>query len=310
MNTKARTPDGIVPVDKPAGMTSHDVVAGLRRMLNTRRIGHGGTLDPPATGLLVLFVGRATRLVQYLGGGLKVYEARIRFGSATDTDDAAGATIARAAVPDLRAEEWIASSRRFLGDIQQQPPAVSALHSGGRRAHELVRKGERPDLAPRTVRIESIEILAWSAPDLEVRVTCRGGTYLRALARDWGAAVGSAAHVAALRRTRSGPFSIEEGLGLDELETAIEKNGTASVIRPPGPILKDVVGQATTLSDDRARGFLCGNRIPLEDGSLLSDGPVVVLAEDGELLGLAKVRRDDETHPLLAPVLVWKITEP
>ena len=239
-------PDGIVLVDKPRGLTSHDVVSRLRRRLRIRRVGHGGTLDPGATGLLVLFVGRATRLAPYLGGGTKVYLATVRFGAATDTDDADGSVTATAPVPDLTADQMRESSRPFVGRLEQIPPAISAVHHRGRRAYALARRGESVALEPRLVSVDAIEVLRWSAPDLTVRITCGTGTYIRSLARDWGASLGTVAHVSELRRERSGPFCLAQATTLDDLESCAEGD-TAVAIRSPVPALRETIGQSVSL---------------------------------------------------------------
>jgi tRNA pseudouridine55 synthase len=200
--------EGLLLVDKPAGMTSHDAVNRARRALGERRIGHAGTLDPFATGLLVLLVGRATRLLPYVEGDPKVYEATIRFGAETDTDDLTGAETARAAVPAPESVERAVT--QLTGDVEQIPPAYSAKQVGGRRAYAAARRGETMVLAPSTVRVHAWDIKKWRGDDLDVVVTCAGGTYVRALARDLGRLAGSAAHLSALRRVRSGPLSVAD----------------------------------------------------------------------------------------------------
>lgn len=217
-----RPTDGILLVDKPAGVSSHDVVNVARRALGERRIGHGGTLDPFATGLLVLMVGRATRLLPYLDGEPKEYAATIRFGAETETEDLDGAVSRTAPLPTREAVE--AAVPQLTGEIEQVPPAYSAKRVEGRRAYDLARAGAEVTLPPVKVRVHDWRLLAWrEAPaggvaELDVVVRCGGGTYVRSLARDLARLAGSAAHLSALRRTRSGPFSVDEAVTLKALK--------------------------------------------------------------------------------------------
>lgn len=198
--------DGILLVDKPAGASSHDVVAMTRRARGGVRAGHTGTLDPFATGLLVVALGSATRLIRFLPAEPKVYRASIVFGTATDSDDATGQVIAQGALPD---ESLVRQGiRNLTGVIEQVPPAYSARHVGGRRAYAIAREGGEPVLAPSTVTVQGWDIESFSGATLTATITCSSGTYIRALARDLGRLCGSVAHLAALRRTRIGPFDV------------------------------------------------------------------------------------------------------
>ncbi len=208
---------GFLNIDKPSGMTSHDVVAQVRRLTGQKRVGHGGTLDPAATGVLPIGLGDATRLLEYLVEGKKCYRAVIRLGSSTTTDDAEGAVIASAPVPSLTTLDLEAAFAPFIGAIAQIPPAYSAIQVAGQRMYDLARQGQHLELAPRTVQIDRIALLEWSSPDLTVLVTCGKGTYIRALARDLGAALGCGAHLAGLRRTAVGPLVVEQAISLDAL---------------------------------------------------------------------------------------------
>lgn len=210
-----RQADGVLLVDKPAGVTSHDVVAAARRALGVRRIGHAGTLDPFATGLLVLLVGRATRLLPYVEGEPKVYEATIRFGAETTTDDATGDVTVCAPLPARDAVER--GMTALTGTLDQLPPAFSAKKVGGRRAYDAARRGEAIALAPARVRVDRWELRAWRLDEIDVTITCGAGTYIRALARDLGRLAGSAAHLTALRRVRSGPFTVSDAASLDDV---------------------------------------------------------------------------------------------
>ncbi|MDQ6830722.1 MAG: tRNA pseudouridine(55) synthase TruB, partial [Gemmatimonadota bacterium] len=247
--TRIRSIDGLLLIDKPAGVTSHDVVLAARRAFGESRIGHGGTLDPFATGLLVLLLGRATRLLPYLDGEPKIYEATIRFGAETDTDDLLGAVVRTANAPAI--EDVRAAIASLTGEISQVPPAYSAKRVDGRRAYDAARIGEALELAPVNVRVHSWEIADWRGDELDVVISCGGGTYIRALARDLGRATWSAAHLSALRRTSSGSLSVQ---GAPTLETL--RAGGAEVLPPLGALPALPV---ETLSEDEiariARGI-------------------------------------------------------
>jgi tRNA pseudouridine55 synthase len=214
-------PTGLIVVDKPAGLTSHDVVARVRRLVGTRRVGHGGTLDPMATGVLVLGVGRATRLLTYVIGATKEYAATIRLGQATVTDDAEGEVTRAIPADDVTDDRIAAGMAALTGTIAQVPSAVSAIKVDGRRAFARVRAGERVELAARTVVVSRFDLLgARRLPglvDLEVAVACSSGTYIRALARDLGEGLGVGGHLTALRRTSVGAFTQAEAVTLEGL---------------------------------------------------------------------------------------------
>lgn len=216
--------DGILVVDKPAGPTSHDIVALVRRLAATRRVGHGGTLDPFATGVLVLFLGRATRLAEYHLRAPKRYRATVCFGASSTTDDLEGEmTPAEGPPPDRAAVE--AALEEFRGPILQVPPTYSAVKVDGRRAYALARRGRQPELEARPVTIETLELVEWDASDparpiAVLDILCSAGMYVRALARDLGRAVGNAAYLGALTRTGSGAFGLEMAHGLDEIRAA------------------------------------------------------------------------------------------
>lgn len=219
-----RAIDGILLVDKPAGITSHDVVSAVRRALGTRRVGHAGTLDPFATGLLVLLIGHATRLIRYLDGEPKVYDAAIAFGAETDTDDVTGTRVREAPTPDpSRVRDAIVA---LTGEIAQVPPSYSAKHVGGRRAYDVARRGQAVTLAPVRVVVHEWRVHELASARLDATVVCSGGTYVRALARDVGRLSGSAAHLTALRRTRSGAFDVAAASSLDTVRAG------GAVVRP------------------------------------------------------------------------------
>ncbi len=221
---EAAGPDGILVLAKPPGPTSHDMVALVRRLATTRRVGHGGTLDPFASGVLPIFLGRATRVVEYHLADRKSYRATVCFGATSSTDDLEGSLEPVALpAPDRGAVETALGA--FRGEIQQQPPAYSAIKVAGRRAYALARAGQPPELRPRTVTIHAIEVVDWDATDPDrpvavVEVECSAGTYVRAIARDLGAAVDSGAYLGALTRTASGPFRLADAVSVDALRAA------------------------------------------------------------------------------------------
>ncbi|MFD6712440.1 tRNA pseudouridine(55) synthase TruB [Micromonospora chalcea] len=215
--------DGLIVVDKPGGMTSHDVVARIRRLARTRRVGHGGTLDPMATGVLVIGVGRATRLLTYVIGAGKSYAATIRLGQSTVTDDAEGEVVATTPAGAVTDDGVRAALAALTGEIDQVPSAVSAIKIDGQRAYKRVRDGETVELPARRVTVSRLEVRAIrrdipDVVDVDVDVTCSSGTYIRALARDAGAALGVGGHLTALRRTAVGGFTLAEAATLDQLE--------------------------------------------------------------------------------------------
>ncbi|MEM7589426.1 MAG: tRNA pseudouridine(55) synthase TruB [Myxococcota bacterium] len=211
---------GILLIDKPAGPSSFSVVAQVRKTLGVRRVGHAGTLDPLASGLLVVLVGAYTRLSDLLLGCDKTYEACIAFGASTQTDDAEGQVLQQADASHLNGRIIEETCRGFVGDIEQIPPAYSAIHVNGKRAYERVRKGQTVQLPARKVRIDALQLLAWQPPHATVRVHCSKGTYIRALARDVGKAVGVPAHLAGLRRTHSGCYALADALCGSDLSQA------------------------------------------------------------------------------------------
>ena len=276
---EGRAIDGLLLVDKPAGITSHDAVSVARRALGMRRIGHAGTLDPFATGLLVLLIGRATRLLPHLSGDPKVYEATIRFGSETDTEDLHGAVI-RTVEPPSR-EAVLAAIPSLTGALDQTPPIYSAKRVGGSRAYDLARSGVAVELAPVRVRVDRWELLDWRGDECDVRITCGGGTYVRSLARDLGRLTGSAAHLSALRRTRSGIFDVRDAVSVERL--ASEGGG----VQPALAALSEYPSQLLSSEDVTrvARGI---------DVAAMVEGAWAALVneETGVLVALAERRMD------------------
>ncbi|KZS61452.1 tRNA pseudouridine(55) synthase TruB [Mycobacterium ostraviense] len=219
--SQSPTGSGLVIVDKPAGMTSHDVVGRCRRIFATRRVGHAGTLDPMATGVLVIGIDRATKILGLLTAASKSYAATIRLGQSTSTDDAEGELLQSVPAADLTDEAIAAAICALCGDIAQVPSTISAIKIGGRRAYQLARQGHSVELEARPVRVDRFDVTARrtvdGVVDLDVEVDCSSGTYIRALARDLGAALGVGGHLTSLRRTRVGRFGLDQAYSLDEL---------------------------------------------------------------------------------------------
>lgn len=276
---------GFLNIDKPSGLTSHDVVARVRRLVGrTVKVGHAGTLDPAATGVLPLALGRATRLIEYLTDARKGYRALVRLGVTTTTDDAEGEPLERRAPPPLDAAALEAALAPLRGTIMQVPPMYSALHHGGKRLYELARAGETVERAPRPVTIDRLELVRWETPDLTLDVTCSKGAYIRALARDLGAALGCGAHLAALKRTFVGAFRIEQATPLAALESDPALIGR--VLLPPEAAVAD--WPAVALDAAQSQRVRNGLGIGLPDAvgdRVRAHGP------DGALLAL--LRRDE-----------------
>jgi tRNA pseudouridine55 synthase len=282
------TISGIVLIDKPQGWTSHDAVARTRRLANTRKVGHAGTLDPMATGLLILGINSSTRLLTYVVGLDKEYRATIRLGAATTTDDAEGEELTRApaeTVAAVSAAHIEAGIRALTGDISQRPSAVSAIKVDGKRAYARVRAGEDVELPARPVTVSEFELLS-STPvdgflDLEVRVVCSSGTYIRALARDLGTGLGVGGHLTSLRRTRIGPFGLADADPLDQLDVARAMIGPADAASRLFAMFDLDEQQAVDLGQ--------GKRVPAPDGAE-DGGPIAAVAPDGRLVGLVEYR--------------------
>ena len=281
---------GLIIVDKPAGWTSHDVVARIRRLAGTRRVGHAGTLDPMATGVLVVGVEKATRLLGHLTLTDKDYLATIRLGQATDTADAEGTVVSAAPASDVSAETLAAAVSALTGPIQQVPPAVSAIKVGGQRAYKLARAGAPPVLPARTVTVRSFVITGARSHgelmDVDAAVTCSSGTYVRALARDLGDALGVGGHLTMLRRTRVGPYHVSAARSLDDLASDLDQPGAGLAMVP----LEDAAAAAfpsRSLTEPEAHSLSHGARLPAAG---LGPGPVAAFGPDGTLVALVEER--------------------
>lgn len=285
----ADAPRGILLVDKPGGITSHDVVARTRKALNTRKVGHAGTLDPMATGLLILGIGDATRLLTYIVGLGKTYEATIRLGSSTDTDDADGAVTTTADAARLSAitDDAIRLQISALtGEISQVPSTVSAIKVDGRRAYDLARAGHDVELISRTVTVSRFDVRATRTGegfvDLDVVVDCSSGTYIRALARDVGAALGVGGHLTALRRTHIGSFSVAD---------AVTVLAADMPLRREAEVAAELLGRID-VTDDEARALRQGKRLPGAAARLPAPTPAAIDSL-GRLVGIVHARGAD-----------------
>ena len=289
--------DGILVVDKPVGPTSHDIVALVRRLAGTRKIGHGGTLDPFASGVLPLYLGLGTRVVEFHFGARKAYRATVVFGGSSTTDDLEGEITPSEGVPPTRCAVESALAG-FVGSQEQRPPAYSARKIGGRRAYALARRGETPELKPRTVTFHELALVAWDGADPEhptavIDVACSAGTYVRALARDLGDAVGSAAYLGALRRTASGPFTLADAHPLDEVRAAAAGERLADLLLPPGAGLDDLPAVTLAAAEQRvvAHGGWTGRveRLGGAGEGIAAGSAVRLLAPGGTLAAIARV---------------------
>lgn len=273
-------PTGLLVVDKPEQMSSHGVVGRVRRILGTRRVGHAGTLDPTATGVLVLGVGRGTRLLHYLVGADKTYTATVRLGEATTTDDAEGEVLAGADASGCTLDDVRAAAAPLTGEIDQVPSAVSAIKVDGRRAYARVRAGESVSLQPRRVTVHDLQVgegrVVGRCLDVEVRVDCSSGTYVRALARDLGEHLGVGGHLTALRRTRVGPFGLDQAYALDDVSTDVP-------LRPLGEAAAAFLPTRTLGADEAAR---VAHGVP--PSAVGVAGPVALLDAQGSLLAVAE----------------------
>lgn len=284
--------EGIVLVDKPAGPTSHDVVANMRKLFNTRKVGHAGTLDPMATGMLVIGIGRATRLLGYFTAHDKEYLGTIRLGTSTTTDDAQGELLTQTSAQHVTETQILEIVRDFRGPIMQQPSAISAIKIDGKRAYARVRNGEKISIPSRSVMIHDLEIISISrlteleVIDVEVRVVCSAGTYIRALARDIGTRLEVGGHLTELRRTRSGVF--DSMTTLDALQQNPEVMDLATAIKTGF--------QHLVLSDVQANKAVNGVR--LDAPPELAAGHVGLISPEGRAIGLFE-NSDSVLHPLV-----------
>ncbi|QXC62585.1 tRNA pseudouridine(55) synthase TruB [Aquihabitans sp. G128] len=285
-------PDGLVVVDKPAGWTSHDVVAKSRGLLGTRKVGHAGTLDPDATGVLLLGVGRATKLLRFLSPLGKAYVGEVQLGTETSTLDAAGEVTATFDMAGTTLDQVRAASLAFVGPIEQIPPMVSAVKIDGKRLHELARQGIEVERPPRPVTVHSLEVLPGPEGDdlvFTLAVSCSSGTYIRTLAADIGTALGGGAHLRTLRRTSVGPFTLADAVPLEQVD--------AERVLP----MTDAVRHLDQVAVDevRAADVAVGKVLALDELGVDGDGPWAVLGPSGSLLAVYEPFRTGTAKPSL-----------
>ncbi len=273
---------GVLVIDKPIGLTSHDVVQIIRRGTGIRRAGHTGTLDPRASGVLVVLIGPAVRLSEYVSASDKRYQATIRLGSSTDTYDAEGVvTKSTVSVEDITEEHFNEVLQEFVGEIEQVPPPFSAVKVKGKKAYEMAREGEEIDLTPRKIHVYSLEVLEWALPEVVIDVYCSSGTYVRSLANDLGNRLGCGAHLVGLRRTKSGRFTLRDAVPLRRLQEAFNAGDWYRYLIPAAEALAD--WPMVELNADEVELVRHGHRVPAESGA---SGWARGVSQQGDLVAL------------------------
>jgi tRNA pseudouridine55 synthase len=290
--------DGFLNLHKPAGPTSHDMVARVRHLLHVRRVGHGGTLDPMAEGVLPIGIGQATRLLSFLQEGEKAYRAEVVLGTSTTTYDAAGEVTATRTVPLLSPADLERVVALFQGEIEQVPPPFSAIRRGGLHSYQRARAGELVSLPSRWVRIVRLELLSWESPVLTIEVVCGSGTYIRSLAHDLGERLGCGAHLRSLVRLWVGPFRLAEGVTLESLAVAVQEGRAESLLLPLDLPVRH--WPAVQVDEEGARALCQGRAIPVSGEDVAACARVY--GPDGEFLALV---RGDEEGRVLRPFRVF-----
>jgi tRNA pseudouridine55 synthase len=288
---------GVLVLDKPVGMTSHDVVQVVRRGTGIRRAGHTGTLDPRASGVLVILVGPAVRLSEYVSAADKRYQATIRLGSSTDTFDSEGTVTETAGYMEISEDFFDQTLQGFVGEIEQVPPPYSAIKVEGRRAYEKARRGEEVNLEPRKINVYSLELLEWAPPEAVIDVHCSSGTYVRSLANDLGEKLGCGAHLVGLRRTRSGQFTLKDAVPLRRLQEAFAARDWYKYLIPAAEALSD--WPAVELDADQVELVRHGHRVP---ASYQAHGWARGVSQQGDLVALLEF---DETSSEWQPKKVF-----
>lgn len=280
---------GVLVVDKPIGLTSHDVVQIIRRGTGIRRAGHTGTLDPRASGVLVILIGPAVRLSEYVSASDKRYQATIRLGSSTDTYDSEGSVTDSASIDDIDEERFDEVLQQFVGEIEQTPPPYSAVKVQGRKAYDMAREGEEFELEPRMINVYSLEVLEWAPPEVVIDVYCSSGTYVRSLANDMGKALGTGAHLVGLRRTKSGRFTLRDAVPLRRLQESFEAGDWYRQLIPAAEALAD--WPMIELNADQVELIRHGHRIAADPEQ---KGLARGVSEQGDLVALLEI--DPETQ--------------
>lgn len=305
MQVKDRQISGLLNINKPTGLTSHDVVARIRKLSGQRKAGHTGTLDPMATGVLLVCLGQATRLIEYLVSGRKQYRATISFGKTTNTLDAKGETLTESDTSTLTAPQLQQIVPQFKGTLQQIPPMFSAIKKNGQPLYKRARAGQQVDLEPRTVTIYELTWISWNAPNLTLDITCSAGTYIRALARDIGETAGTGAYLAQLIRTANGPWRVDDAVSLDQLEQA--GDNWLTYLHQPDQALTHL--PQVILNQEAVEHIKHGRQISAEPTAIPSTGNKIDLARAytpaGEFIAILKMVESDGN--IWQPKKVFKI---
>jgi tRNA pseudouridine55 synthase len=275
---------GVLVVDKPVGLTSHEVVQIIRHGTNIRRAGHTGTLDPRASGVLIVLIGPAVRLSEYVSASDKRYQAIIRLGATTDTFDADGRFTSKDEEPQVTEEQFETALKTFVGEITQTPPPYSAVKVHGRPAYDMAREGEEVELEPRKIQVYSLELLEWAPPEAVIDVYCSSGTYVRSLANDLGDKLGCGAYLTGLRRTKSGRFTLRDAVPLRKLREAFDDGNWYQYVIPAAEALSD--WPAVELNNEQVEAVRHGHRVTAEAGAT---GMARGISEAGELVALLEV---------------------
>jgi tRNA pseudouridine55 synthase len=292
---------GVLVVDKPVGMTSHDVVQVIRNGTGLRRAGHTGTLDPRASGVLVVLVGPAVRLSEFVSASDKRYQAIIRLGSATDTFDADGKVTQPEQQVNVTEDQFEKVLATFVGEIEQVPPPYSAVKVQGRKAYEMARQGEEVELAPRKITVHHLEVLEWAPPEVVIDVHCSSGTYVRSLANDLGTTLGCGAYLVGLRRTKSGRFSLRDATPLRKLQEAFNAGNWYQYLIPAAEALAE--WPAVELSPDDVENVRHGHRIKADAAA--KPGSVRGVSTQGELVALMELVTGETGEPEWQPKKVF-----
>jgi tRNA pseudouridine55 synthase len=275
---------GVLVVDKPVGLTSHEVVQIIRRGTNIRRAGHTGTLDPRASGVLIVLIGPAVRLSEYVSASDKRYQAIIRLGATTDTFDADGHFTSKDQMVEITEEQFVTALKSFVGEIIQTPPPYSAVKVHGRPAYDMAREGEEVELEPRKIQVYSLDLLEWAPPEVVIDVYCSSGTYVRSLANDLGTKLGCGAYLTGLRRTKSGRFTLRDAVPLRKLREAFDAGNWYQFVIPAAEALSD--WPAVELDNEQVEAVRHGHRVPAQpDDKGMARG----ISEAGELVALLEI---------------------
>jgi tRNA pseudouridine55 synthase len=293
---------GVLVIDKPVGMTSHDVVQAVRNGTNLRRAGHTGTLDPRASGVLVILVGPAVRLSEYVSASDKRYQAIIRLGSSTDTFDADGKFTRSDQPVNVTEAQFEEVLKTFIGEIEQTPPPYSAVKLQGRKAYEMAREGEEVEIAPRKIMVHHLEVLEWAPPEVVIDVHCSSGTYVRSLANDLGVQLGCGAYLVGLRRTKSGRFSLRDATPLRKLQESFNAGNWYQYLIPAAEALGD--WPAIELSPDEVEGVRHGHRVKAV-GEAEPGSRVRGVSTQGELVALMELVTGEDGSPEWQPKKVF-----